>query len=329
MNDLTPISGIEAPAGAIDEAFPKITEPGVYDLTHEHYHSDPIPGGSLSSSGAFTLAEDCPAIYRHERETKVFKRVFDIGNASHLMTLEPDLYDDRVFVVRGTTKTGKKSDGYTSQDAKDQRDEAHANGLIPLLPEEDEMVRGMRAVLREHPIGSRAFLNGKAEQSIFWRDDEFGVWCRTRPDWIPDSPRYLINWKTAASAHPDEISKQIFNLGYFAKSSWEMDGIEAVTGTRPERFCLLIQAKAPPYLIAPVWLHPDDLAWGSILNRYARGVYAWCDRRGEWPGYQPDMTDIPKAFETIRMPGWAMKQLEARHEAGRFEPPAIEMEQVA
>lgn len=305
-----------------------ITEPGLFDLSHEEYHSDPTRHGSLSSSGAFTLANDCPAAYLHERQTKVFKRAFDIGNASHLMTLEPHLYDEKVVIVRGETKKGTESKGYQSQSAKEQRDEAYANGLIPLLPDEDAMVRAMREVLAHHPIGRNAFRNGKAEQSIFWRDPEFGIWCRTRPDWIPAAPRYLINWKSAASAHPDDIAKQIFNLGYFAKSSWEMDGIEAVAGTRPERFCLLVQAKAAPYLITPVWLHPDDLAWGSIVNRYARGVYAWCSERDEWPGYQPDIAAAPKAFDTIRMPVWALKKLEQRHEAGEFEPPAI-METVA
>lgn len=313
----------------MDDAFEPITKPGIYDLSHEHYHSDPTPNGSLSSSGAFTLANDCPAAYLYQRQTKVFKRVFDIGNASHLMTLEPDLYDNRVVVIRGETKKGAPSKGYTSQEAKDQRDTAYATNKIPLLPEEDEMVRAMRAVLAEHPIGRTAFLRGKAEQSIFWRDPEFDIWCRTRPDWIPAASRYVINWKSAASAHPDDIAKQIFNLGYFAKSAWEMDGIEAVTGTRPERFCLLVQAKAPPYLITPVWLHQDDLVWGSKLNRYARGVYAWCSARGEWPGYQPDLMAVPRAFDTIRMPGWALRDLEKRDEAGEFEPPPVEMEQVA
>lgn len=307
----------------------KITKPGLYDLTHEHYHSDPTPNGSLSSSGAFTLANDCPAEYLHERTTKVFKRVFDIGNASHLMTLEPEQYDRRVIIIRGETKKGQPSKGYQSQEAKDQRDDAYAANKIPLLAEEDEMVRAMRLVLAEHPIGRVAFTNGRAEQSIFWRDSEFGIWCRTRPDWIPTASRYLINWKSAASAHPDDIAKQIFNLGYFAKSAWEMDGIEAVTGTRPERFCLLVQSKSPPHLVTPVWLHPEDLTWGSILNRYARGVYAWCGERGEWPGYQPDLMSVPKAFDTIRMPGWALRELEKRHEAGQFEPPVLEMEKAA
>lgn len=304
-------------------ATPAITAPGIYDLTHEHYHSDPTPTGSLSSSGAFTLATDCPAAFLHQRSTKVFKRAFDIGNASHLMTLEPDLFDTKVVVIRGKTKDGKPSPGYKSDDAVAQRDAAYATGKIPLLPDEYETVLAMRAVLAQHPIGRVAFRSGKPEQSIFWQDREFGVWCRTRPDWIPSNPRYLINWKSAISAHPDDIAKAIYNLGYFAKSAWEMDGFEVVTGERPERFCLLVQSKQPPHLVAPVWLDAEDLEWGRILNRYARGVFAWCSERNEWPGYQPDILAPVRAFETIRMPEWARRDLQRRHEAGEFEPPQL------
>jgi hypothetical protein len=308
------------------EQFPKITSPGLYQISHEHYHSDPIEGGSLSSSGAYTLANDCPAAYAYERVTKQYKRVFDLGNASHLITLEPDLYPKYVVIIEGKTKDGKPSDGYQTADAKMQRDNAYSAGKIPLLKSEDETIRAMRDVLWKHPIGRAAFREGKPEQSIFWKDPESGIWCRTRPDWVPTQTRYLINWKSAVSAHPDDIAKQIFNLGYFAKSSWEMDGLEAVTGERPQRFCLLVQAKTPPHLITPVWLHADDLAWGSILNRYARGVYAWCGQRGEWPGYQPELDAIPTAFDTIRMPNWAVRQLEDRQLRGEFKPPVLTTE---
>ncbi len=299
----------------------KISEPGIYDMDAPTYHADPCPTPSLSSSGAHQLAFECPAAYDYDRKNRVNKRVFDIGTASHLMTLEPDLFVDQIVIVRGQTKDGKASDGYTSQDAKDQRDAAYTIGKTPLLPKEADMVRAMRAALWNDPIGRNAFRKGRAEQSIFWRDEEFGVWCRTRPDWIPDHARYLINWKTAASANPDDVARSIFNLGYFQKSAWELDGYEAVTGHRPDKYCLLVQSKEPPHLVIPVWLHADDLAWGQKLNRYARGVFAWCQEADRWPGYSEPPGQTPRGFDDIRMPVWAVKQLEIRELMGAFEPP--------
>jgi hypothetical protein len=154
-------------------------------------------------------------------------------------------------------------------------------------------------------------------------DGESGIWCRSRPDWIPPKRGYIINWKTTDSANPDDVARAIWNHGYFQKSAWELDGMEAVFGERPARFCLLFQSKKPPHLILPVWLHPDDLAWGAVLNRYARGVYAWCSARGEWPSYKPELTGPAQAFETIRMPVFAVRELERRQEAGEFEPPQM------
>lgn len=300
-----------------------ITEPGIYDMPAILYHSSPTPAPSLSSSGAHKLTFECPAAFDYERKNPVNKRVFDIGTASHLMVLEPDDFADRIVIVRGQTKDGKPSSGYQSEDAKAQRDAAYAVNKTPLLPDEAVMVHQMRAALHADPIGRHAFRNGKAEQSIFWRDTEFDVWCRTRPDWIPTKPSYLMNWKTAASANPDDVARSIFTLGYFQKAAWELDGFEAVTGERPAKYCLLIQSKQPPYLVIPVWLHPDDLAWGQKLNRYARGIFAWCSERNEWPGFSQTPGQAPRGFEDIRMPVWAVKQLEAKDERGEFAVPQM------
>lgn len=299
----------------------RVTEPGIYTMESSLYHTGPTPTESLSSSGAHTLAFECPAAFDFERKHPTNKNVFDIGTASHLMMLEPDLFDDEIVIVRGVTKDGKPSDGYSSKDARDQRDAAYADGKTPLLPREADMISAMHKALWADPIGRHAFKNGKPEQSIFWRDEEFGIWCRTRPDWIPNNPTYLINYKTAASANPDDVAKAIFNLGYFQKSAWECDGYEAVTGTRPSKFCLLVQSKQPPHLVVPVWLHPDDMSWGSKINRYSRGVFAWCSERNEWPGYSQPPGEIARGFEDIRMPVWAIKQLEAKDERGEFVVP--------
>jgi len=299
----------------------KITTPGIYDMPAAEYHADPCPTPSLSSSGAYTLANECPATFQHERSAAIYKRAFDIGTASHLMTLEPNLFEGHIVIVRGQTKDGKPSEGYTSQDAKDQRDAAYEAGKTPLLPKEAELVRAMRDVLLTDPIGRHAFRDGKAEQSIFWRDQEFGIWCRSRPDWIPTRRGYLINWKTAESSHPDDIQRAIYNLGYFQKCAWELDAVEAVTGERPEKYCLLVQSKKPPHLIVPWWVHPEDLAWGAVLNRYARGVFAWCSKNNHWPGYTARPNEAARAVTDRRMPPWALRQLEERHAAGEFQPP--------
>lgn len=298
----------------------RITEPGVYDLPADVYHRDPCPTPSLSSTGAKQIIHETPADYWHSRQNPVRKRAFDIGNASHLLTLEPELFDDRVVTVHGFNKKGDPSDGYETQDARDQRDRAYAEGKVPLLVKEIEMVRAMRDAVWSHPIAKMAFVDGKAEQSLFWRDPEFDIWCRSRPDWMPTHPRYLVNLKTADSAHTEDIRKQVWNLAYFQSSAWEMDAYEATAGIRPERYALVVVSKKLPHLVNAVWLDDQDLFDGHRLNRKARGIFARCLETGHWPGAQQEVAGVP-TMPTISVPGWARNQLNLMDERGEFDAP--------
>ncbi len=118
-----------------------ITQPGHYDLPSDVYHSDPTRPMSLSSTGAKDLIYDCPAQFIWNRQNSVHKRAFDLGNAGHLMVLEPNLFSARTVLVQGYTKDGKPSEGYTSADAKAQRDQAYEQGKVPLLSSEMAMIR--------------------------------------------------------------------------------------------------------------------------------------------------------------------------------------------
>ena len=303
-----------------------ITKPGIYQMDAEEYHADPCPTPSLSSSGAHTIVNDCPAVFAWNKANRVNKRVFDIGTASHLMVLEPELFDQGVVIISGETKDGKPSKGYSSGAAKEQRDAAYAAGKTPLLQSEVDMLRAMRRELMADPIARHAFTNGKPEQSIFGKDDEFDVWCRTRPDWMPNHPRYAINYKTADSVKPEDIERTVYNLGYFAKAAWECEGIEAVTGVKPEKFYFVAQSKKPPYTVVTFELDPGDMYYGARLNRKARGIYAWCMHHNRWPGYQKSVDGPTKAIQ-IQMPGWARMKLQKMDEAGELEPPLL-MEEV-
>jgi hypothetical protein len=288
--------------------------PKIISMSSDDYHAD----SALGSTGARMLATSCPAAFRWQLPQ--VKREFDIGNATHLLCLEPEKFRAKIAVVEGRDKKGNPSAGYVSQDAKDQRDAARLAGKIPLLPDELEDIRAMRAAIFEDPIAGVAFRAGEAEQSLFWTDPEFNVRCKTRPDWLPSHVRYLIDVKTSMSADPEDFQKAVVNYGYHQQAAWYLDGVEQVLGHKPERFAFIVVSKKPPHLVTTCWLHEDAIAWGRILNRYARGVYAWCREKNIWPSYQPDPFGVPQAF-TIDLPIWAKKDLEFRHEAGEFVPP--------
>ncbi len=292
-----------------------ITAPGIYAMPADTYHADPCPTPSLSSTGARTLARATPATYWHERTHQQPKRVFEIGTAGHLMVLEPEQFAERVAII--------DADDYRTKAAKEMRDAARAEGLTPLLAHEAEMVQGMRAALWRDPVAGHAFAGGIAEQALFWRDSEFGVWCRTRPDYLPPHRRYLVDYKTSVSADPREFGRRMLDYGYHQQAAWYLDGVAAVTGERPERFAFVVQEKAPPYLCAVCWVDEEAIEIGRELNRYATGIFAWCLRRNEWPGYR-DRPEAPARAFTVTLPGWAIREHQMRSEGGAFIPPREE-----
>lgn len=277
-----------------------ITEPGVYDLPDDVYHADPVPGGSLSSSGARKLLPpSCPALFAYEREHgRPPKSEFDIGHAAHKLVLGvgPEL----VVVDAGDWRT---------KAAKEHRDAAHADGKVPLLVHEHEQVQGMAAALRAHPIASALFRPdaGKPEQSLFWPDEPTGIWRRGRLDWLPgnrNGGRLIVpDYKTTGSAEPGSLARSIANFGYFQQAAWYLEGVAALGLADNAAFLFVCQEKTQPYLVTVVELDYDALRIGFDRNRRAVEVYAECVARDEWPAYTNDI-------EQISLPSWAARQFE-------------------
>jgi hypothetical protein len=162
-----------------------IDQPGVYDIPADVYHSDPVAGGSLSSSGARKLLPpSCPALFRHwADEGQEHKATFDLGHAAHAEVLGV-----------GAPLAVVDADDWRTKAAKQQRDTAYAAGATPLLRNDYEQVHAMAAALRAHPVAGSLFTpgTGRAEQTLVWRDDEFGVWRRAMLDWLTESNGGLV-----------------------------------------------------------------------------------------------------------------------------------------
>lgn len=300
-------------------------KPGIYEIPADTYHRHTE---SLSSTGARMIVNDCPATFRWKMDNPENKREFDIGTATHLLVLEPERFAERVVIVRGHTKKGDYSPGYGTDDARAQRDAAYAAGKTPLLEEEMELVRSMRAALHAHPIASKAFVGGQAEKSLFWHDAEFGITCRTRPDYLPPHNRYLVDLKTAASSDPEDFARAAADMGYHMQADWYLDGLQSLTGTRPEKFAFVAVSKKPPHLVTVHWVSTEALQWGAVQNRYARGVFAWCMEHNEWPGYVQTIGKPGEAY-TLNLPAWKLKELQNKHDLGAFEPPPVTMKDAA
>lgn len=277
-----------------------ITRPGVYDgIPEAVYHRDPVPGGSLSSSGARKLlAPSCPALFKYEQDHKQpHKKAFDLGSAAHQLVLGegPGIVEISASDMR--TKA-----------AKEQRDAAYAEGKIPLLPKEYAQVEEMAAELKRHPIAGALFQpgTGRPEQSLFWRDPDTGVICRARLDWLPTQvkgKRLIIgDYKTARSVAPHDLMKAIHEHGYHQQDDFYRRGArELGIGDKDTSFVFIFQQKTPPYLVTVVELDWEARRIGKERNDRALKVYAQCKETGVWPGFSD-------GIEVLSLPVYAERQ---------------------
>jgi len=280
-------AGAQAPAAGPEP----ITEPGIYDMDNETYHSHRY---ALSSSGARTLITQSPAHFRYEQDhPQPPKKIFDIGNAAHKLVLG-----------NGPALRLVDYDRWDSNKAKAAVAEVRAAGAIPLKRAEYEQVHAMADALRRHPVASLLFdpEHGTAERSLFWRDEKTGVMRRARLDWLPNprSGRLIIpDYKTCVSAKPERLERVIDDLGYHQQDDTYRSACHALGIANDDAaFVFVCQEKTPPYVITVIEVNAAARRIGAARNRRALDIFAHCTATGYWPGYSDDVV-------SVALPPWA------------------------
>ncbi|GAB3223516.1 hypothetical protein GCM10027586_12890 [Kineococcus gypseus] len=273
--------------------------PGVYpDMPESVYHADPVEGGSLSSTGARKLLQ-CPARFRHEQlHGQPHRAVFDRGHAAH-----------RLVLGVGAELVPLPFDDWRTSAAREARDNAHADGLVPLLAAEHEQVQAMAEAIRRHPIAGPLFTPGSGlpELSLLWQD-RVGVAKRARLDWLRPPPpaggrAIIADYKTTPDASKDAIRRTIARYGYHQQGAWYCDAVQALNLDRDPAFLLVFQEVTAPYVVTVAQLAPTTQLIGAELNAKATALYLECTRTGHWPGYSEDI-------ELVSLPDWEIRKHE-------------------
>lgn len=265
-----------------------IETPGIYELPEALYHADrhlaSTLGRSLSSSGAKTLL-DCPARFAYQREHPVVKDAYDFGHVAHARLLG---HGGDVVVI--------DADSWRTKAAQEAREEARAAGATPILAADSARADDLVEAVHAHPVAGAIFgADGRPEQSMYWIDDETGVTCRGRVDWV--HPLALVDLKTALVAAPSRFSRSLVDYGYALQAAWYSQGWHSLTGELLP-FIHVVVEKEPPHLVAVYQVDSDALAYGAEKASLARHIYAECESNDDWPGYSPEI-------ELVSLPAWA------------------------
>lgn len=271
---------------------------GIYrDVSEVSYHGDKA---SLSSSGARKLVGTSPMEFRYELDNPPKpKRVFDLGSCVH-----------RMILGAGAELVLIDAEDYKTKAAQKQRDEAWGAGKTPVLQRELDEAQRMAGQLFSDPLASALLTGGEPEISGWWTDPETGARLRFRPDYasldVPGRRPLVVDYKTAANAHPLKFAKSAADFGYYCQGDWYLEGVAATTGITDAVFVLIAQSKTPPYPVSVHQFKQEDLYRGKFRNRKAIRLWAQCLATEQWPGYE--------GINVINLPAWERKSIDSEIE---------------
>lgn len=270
----------------------------VYELSNAEYHSC---DGSISKTGLDDINRS-PFIYysRHldpNRPPRQETPAMVLGTMVHTAVLEPDKFDERYLVAppcdRRTTM-GKQIWAEFQQRLRPGQTIADAEMVT--------QARAMAASLRDLPSIRDALSEGHAEVSVFWRNEETGVVCRCRPDWVYPAGRgvILLDVKTTVDASQTGFAKAVANYRYDVQAAFYSDGFEEAGVMAVHGFVFAAVEKEWPFAAAAYMLSEDDIEIGREKYRRNLRTYSACLYDNRWPGYSSEI-------QLLTMPAWAKK----------------------
>lgn len=274
-----------------------LDKPGIYQMPITEYIADPAPEPSLSATIAHILITESPmhARLKHPRLNKGLidsgSSKMDIGTIVHGMVLEGD--ESRLVIV--------EQDDWRTKVARETRDAARLAGLVPVLAGDMGMIREIvesaRSAIRNSEL-AEAFTPkaGKPEQTLVWQEGD--IWLRSRPDWLTNDYRLIIDLKTTtASAEPSAWLRTMLGNGNDLQAVLGLRGIKALFKESRCQFVFWVVEQNPPYASSFIGLSPQFLEMSE--HKLERAIRLWsdCTMTNCWGGY-------PSRICWVEPPSW-------------------------
>lgn len=247
------------------------------------YHKGP----GFSSSGLKEVLRS-PAHYRAYLEAPPKdSAALRIGTLIHLAVLEPDLFESSIVVMpkfEGEGMRKKKAEWLEANQGKTVAD-----------PDERAVAVAVRDALFNSPLASNIIKEGQAELSAYWIDEETGILCKARADYLRDG--MIFDLKSCDDASAGSFGYAIRDFRYYLSAAFYLDGFSKALGTKLEHFAWIAAEKKPPHGIAYYVADETCIAHGRDVYKQALRTVAECRRTGHWPAYELN-------FKNISLPSW-------------------------
>lgn len=231
-----------------------------------------------------------PLHYLHAtKHRKKSTRAMGQGTATHLLVLEPDDFEASYTVYPGPTRQGNAWKAFEAA--------AKAAGKMVLKQSELDLVLAMRDAVWSNPRAAEYLRGGHAEVVMVWVDEETGLLCKGRLDYLRDDS-VPSDLKTTASVEHRFFSQNCAKMQYHVQSAFYSDAVGVLTKKQPESFPVIAVESKPPHDVVPYVLDADELAKGRDEYRRLLSKVKECRESGEWPGYANGL-EMP-----LKLPAW-------------------------
>ena len=249
----------------------------------------------LASKGALDLVRRSPAHYKAWVDGAKDNEESDalaFGKAFHCALLEPERFIG-TYTVEPSFGDCRKKDNRAARDAW----RAEHAGSVLLSSDDHLACMRMTESIRRHPIAGKLLAGGEAEVTARWRDEDTGIECKARADYLIRERRLIVDIKTAADASLESFRRSVANYGYHRQDAFYRAGF-ATAGAPVDNFVFVVVEKTAPYAVAVYMLDERAQAAGRLAVRDAIETLADCLERNEWAAY-------PEEIQVLELPGWA------------------------
>lgn len=255
-------------------------------ISDKDYHADRT---AINSSSLKWMIKSAHAFYgvfflnQGREPTEAMK----FGTLAHMAMLEGAKFRDRYIIVPdfGDLRSSKNR-------AERQR---FLNDLpakaIPVDKEDRERLLAMIDSTLSHPEASRLLSNGKPEVTGYWRDPETGLRMRMKADFLPFNLSSLIDVKTTQDSTWEAFRKSVESpkIRMDVQMAMYEDGIEKITGVRPETSAWLAVESVFPYEVACHEVPPQYKQSGDYEYQRCKRRIAECAKSNLWPQAQTEI----------------------------------------
>lgn len=247
------------------------------DVSNEEYHAHEAIGRS-----GLMLYKRSPLHFRHKyidkKQDDNKSHHITLGAAIHTAILEPDLFDERFYLA------GEKPDRRTKQGKQlwNQIDLVSEKKQI-IYQDDATKITDILTSISKNKIAKSLIVGGKYEKTIFWKNPEYGILCKCRPDIFHEN--MIIDLKTTSDASPGAFRISVNTYGYHIQAAMIQEAVYIATNKLINDFIYIVVETTAPYATAVYTLSQDYLEKGKSEFLTLLSKHKECTEKQEWNSY--------------------------------------------